>query len=221
MNESSSGHGMTPPSDPMLSNGGDDDRPRTRHRGRVAVILVAVLAVVGIGAGAAVFMDQRAEAIAAAKKAEAERRAEARERREERAAAAAIRRANQAAYEACADEMSPLLDDLSTLDARLDVGLDLDEYSDLLGNASVSYDAMDIDAPEPDCISDVGVPLENALNRYIDIASTWNDCIWEDTYCTMDDIDAEMQLAWKRSSRLIEKASANLDDLDPSTAGQV
>lgn len=212
---------MTPPVDPMLSNDGGDEHRHTRRRGRVAVILMAILAVVGIGAGAAVFMDQRAEAVAVAKKAETERRDEARERRQERAEAAAIRRANRAEYEACVDEMSPLHEDLSTLDARLDVGLDLDEYSDLLGNASVSYDAMDIDAPQPDCISDVGVPLENALNKYIDIASTWNDCIWEDTYCTMDDIDAKMQLAWMRSSRLIEKASDALEDLNPSTGGQV
>jgi hypothetical protein len=218
MNDFPSGPASAPLNDPAHSHGDAVVPPRKpRRTGRLAVILVVVLSLLGIGAGVVVFMDQRAEAIAAEQKAAAKQRAEARERREARAEVAV----EKAAYETCVDEMSPILEDLSTLDARLDVGLDLDEYSDLLGAASVSYDAMDIDAPEPDCISDVGVPLENALNKYIEIASTWNDCIWEDTYCSMDNIDAEMQLAWLKSSQLIDKASESLDDLDPSNAGQI
>jgi len=218
MNDLPSGPASAPMPDPAHSHGNADVPPRKpRRTGRLVVILVVVLSLLGIGAGVVVFLDQRAEAIAAEQKAAAKRRAEAKEQRE----AAVARRAEQAEYETCVEEMSPLLEDLSTLDARLNVGLDLDEYSDLLGNASVSYDAMDIDAPGADCIGSVGVPLEDALNKYIHVANTWNDCIWEDSYCTMDDIDAELQLAWLRSSRLIDRASNRLENLDPSNVGQV
>lgn len=212
------------PSQPSGTDGSGEARSRRKGRGRrIAVIVVAVLAVIGMSGGVVVFLDHQAAVAEAERQARAERRAEAqerredaRERREERQQAAALRREAQATFDACVEETSLLSDALSTIDARLDVGLDLDEYSDLVGDASVAYDQMDVDAMDAACVGDVGVPLENAINKYIGVASTWDDGIWDDC-CAIDEIESGMQSKCASASRLIERAS-NKIDIDPASS---
>jgi hypothetical protein len=213
MSDYTSGQPYSP--QPPSSDGGEPTRRRGRGR-KIAFIVVAVLAVIGVTGGVVVFLDHQAAVAQAERQARAERRAEARERREERQQAAALRREAQATFDACVDETSALSDALATLDARLDVGLDIDEYSDLVGDASVAYNQMDVDAMGAACIGSVGVPLENAINKYIGVASTWDDCVWDD-YCSMDDIEPDMQSKWASASRLIDRASDGVDDIDPGS----
>jgi hypothetical protein len=99
-----------------------------------------------------------------------------------------------------------LLSALQELDSRLNVGLNLDEYGDYVGDAQVAYDRLDFDRIEGICLISVAVHLEDALNQYITAVNKWNDCI-ESVSCE----DPPVQKHWTNASTLITRASGNLD----------
>jgi hypothetical protein len=109
-----------------------------------------------------------------------------------------------------------LLDALSEVDARLDVGLSQSEFSDLVGDASVAYSRIEADELAADCLSP-GAKLESALNKYSRAASEWDDCIWDD-WCTMESIDSQLQRKWSDAAEAIDDAEDLLDDLDPANS---
>lgn len=193
---------------------------RRRGIGFLIAVSAAILLICGSGVGVAVWLNERAGDRAAA--AEAERQAQAEERAaaeaeaERKAAEARALAAAQQTYDACAGQVQPLIDALSEVDARLDVGLNLDEYGDLVGNASVAYDRMDPSKLEPECI-EVGVPLENALNKYIEASSKWNDCVWE-LSCEDAEQDRKLQPRWASAATYIERAKSRLGELEPAVA---
>lgn len=140
---------------------------RSRKGWWIAAAAAGVLMVGGATAGTVLYLDHRAEEreerAEARREAEqmAEREAEREKERREREAERAAEEQRQ--YDACVAETEPLLDLLSEVDARLDVGMDLDEYSDKVGDASVAYDRIDVGELSDDCVMAVGVHLETAL----------------------------------------------------------
>jgi hypothetical protein len=108
----------------------------------------------------------------------------------------------------CQSEIRPLLSALQELDSRLNVGLNLDEYGDFVGDAQVEYDRLDIDGIGEECLSSVAVPLEEALNQYITAVNKWNDCI-QSVSCE----DPPVQKHWTNASEEINKASDALDKI--------
>ena len=190
------------------------------------VIISVALTVVLIATGAFLFQRHRADVAEAHRQQVAHQKELAREKREaaqlakeQREAAAAERRAAQAEYDGCVDEVSPFMDDLSTVDARLDVGVQESEFSDLVGQASVSYNRIDTDELQGGCLSAAAM-LETALQKYIGTASKWNDCLWDSDYCTTDDIEYQMQRSWSQASTLIDRASKKLEAVDPSNGDE-
>lgn len=114
----------------------------------------------------------------------------------------------------CRRQIGPFQDALETVDARLDVGLTQAQLSDLVGDASVAYNRIDIDAlGTGNCLS-AAAKLEGAFNAYAGSVSTWDDCIF-DYGCDVDGIDPQLQTAWLKSSRLLERADRLLDQMDP------
>ena len=148
-----------------------------RRRGRKVWAIISVsLAVALIATGAFLFQRHRADVAEAHRQQVAHQKELARERREaaklakeQREAAAAAQRA-AAEYDGCVDEVSPFMDDLSTVDARLDVGVQESEFSDFVGQASVSYNRIDPDKLQGGCLSAAAM-LETALQKYIGTAS--------------------------------------------------
>lgn len=196
--------------------------PRRRW-GLIAVIVAVVLTLGGVGVTAAVLdhqadvrAEQKAEAERlAAEKAEAERLAAEQAREERLAREAAELAERQEVYDSCLDQLEPLLDALDIVDARLNVGLSQNDLSDLVGDASVAYNRVDIDElGQGDCLS-AGARLETALNAYAASTSRWNDCIY-DYGCDMDSIDPFLQAKWSAAGRNTAKAERILDRMDPA-----
>jgi hypothetical protein len=178
-----------------------------------------------IGGGGYAYAHHRAELeqqhrdhLAAAHKAKEKRAFEA-ERKARLKREAEARRAAVAEYQSCRDQVDPFLKDLKTVNARLSVGITESTFSELVGAASVSHDDLDgaalVDIAQGDCLDAAG-SLETALNKYIVAASTWNDCLYEDDYCTTDSIDPQLQRNWAAATRLIERAEHKLDAADPT-----
>ena len=206
---------------------GQSDR-RGSSRRRKVVVASIILVVIACIAGTGIYLKHRASVAEAERQQVAQRQEAAKEAKEAKEAKAAeeARKAQaaqeaqerldavQAEYDTCSLEIAPLLEDMKTVDARLDVGLSQSDFSELVGSASVSYGAMDVAELNGGCLP-AGSLLETGLNKYIASVSKWSDCIYDD-YCNMDDIDPELQRSWSAASSLIDRASAKLKAADPS-----
>lgn len=205
----------------------DTNEKAPRSRGPVLLVVLAVVVLMAAVAVTGVVVDQRRDAaaaraavVAAAEAAAAEAEAERQEQLEREAAEAAELAAREEEHRACVAGLGRLLNALDEVDARLNVGLSQDEYSGLVGDASVAYNRLDVPSlGEGPCLA-AGAQLEDALNDYSAVASRWNDCIY-DFYCDVDSIDPMMQRGWASATRAIAKASRLIDGLDPalSTSG--
>lgn len=183
-------------------------RPAAKRR-RMWIVLAAALMVLLIGGGVAggLYLNHKRDVAAA-------ERAEERQREKEKQEAEAAQQAErQALYDACRSELSAFADDLAEVDARLDVGMSLNEYSDLVSDASVSYSRIDVDNLSGDCLT-AGAKLESAFNQYSRAVDTWDDCVWDD-WCDTDSIDPRLQRHWRKATDLISEAEGLVDDLDP------
>lgn len=202
--------------------------PRPRRR-RTALVVgsLAVLMVVAAGAGTAMYAKHRSAVEAEAKReaaiavanaaAKSAKEAEEKAKAEQEARKAAARARQQASFDACTGQLHPLMNALSVVDARLDVGLSQSEFADYVGKASVAYSRIDIDALGKGACLSAGAKLEAALNSYIKVNSAWNDCIY-DYYCDVDSIDPMMQEGWSAASRSIKRAKNDVASLDPDNA---
>lgn len=232
----------TPPSEPVTStpshdtasdqspvspNGLSTPTPLTkasRPRARKGFIIAAIaVALVLVGSTTTVLiLNHRAEVAAQERREAAERKEAAEEkaaeeaRREAEEKAAAELAAARAQYGDCTSQLNPLLHTLQKVDARLDVGLNQGDLSDLVGNASIAYNRMDVDELGTGTCLLVAVQLENAFNDYTGTVSRWNDCIF-DYDCDTDAITPGLQAKWLHASRAIERAESRLDTLDPDS----
>lgn len=173
-------------------------------------IIAAVVLVVGGGATAIGFVvhDRNEQA-------KAEAAAEA-EKQHEKEAAEAIERERQQRSVACERSLGPLLEKLSETNSRLDIGMIVGEYNSALGDTKVVYDQIDFEGltNDPYCLGEVGVPLEDAFNAYVEAGSTWGDCV-TDFGCDLDGVMPGIQEKWSTASGLVNDAKSALNDYQP------
>ena len=167
------------------------DKPKSK---RFVLGLAALLAVLGLGMIALAVVTagpSEAEKAAAAEKAE-KKAAEAKE---------------QAEIATCQDEIGDYIGVLSAIDARLDVGMDVDEYTNLVGEAAVEQGKISASDLSDLCVEAID-EADLALSAYSTIASEWDDCIWDD-YCDPEwGIDYD---GWNRAHDYISDAEAMMN----------
>lgn len=118
----------------------------------------------------------------------------------------------QAAADKCKGQLGGLMSAERELQSRLAVGLSYDEYGTQVGSIRVEYDQVPFKAMDLDCTTNVGLPLEDALNAYAKAAGIWGDCI-QDFNCDTDSIDPELQSRWSSASNNIDTAMSGLRSL--------
>lgn len=179
-----------------------------------ALIAVAVLVVLGLGSAAAV-------AVATAGPSDEERRIAA-EKRESAAAEEAERESEAELAEqksTCESTMSEFKDAVQAVDSKLDVGLVQNDLNTALGDASVAYDNLDLDAISTDeyCLTEVARPLEKAFNIYVRSNTKWNKCI-QDYGCEVEGkVLEDLQVRWLKASLKIAEVDQALEDYGSST----
>lgn len=102
---------------------------------------------------------------------------------------------------ACVAQLQATLNALEELDGRLNVGLTKVDYGTRLGDVSVEYHKIDIDAvaAEPPCLV-VGQLLEDAFNEYVKANQAWQDCVGQSGNC-----DTLLQGHWSAAhAKLVE-----------------
>lgn len=104
----------------------------------------------------------------------------------------------------CVAQVGPFVNALEDLDSRLEVGLTFADYGTRVGDAQVVYDRIDFTAMDPNCLSNVGVPAENALNHYVKAFNAWNACVGK-LSCTNAKIKPKLQAEWSAATDILDK----------------
>ncbi len=126
---------------------------------------------------------------------------------EEKAKDAAIQK-----YKTCSKELGDFVNSLETLQSEVTIGLNYDQYSTEVTNLKVEFDQIETGSIGNDCNDNVSVPVEDAVNSYIDAYKTWNNCV-ESYFCTTDSIKFKVQSFWTDADVSIANAKDNLKGL--------
>lgn len=97
-------------------------------------------------------------------------------------------------------------------------GLNYTDYSEKVADVNVVYNDIDYGS-DPDqlgCITDVGLPLEKAVNQYVSAYRVWNGC-FEDINCDNDSIDGALQSRWAKAGKAVDRAYRALQRLEDAT----
>lgn len=129
--------------------------------------------------------------------------------RAQEARRARTRRAAGARAERCRGQVEGFLASLRDLDARLPLGLQYAGYSHRLGQARGAYDRIPFRQLAFDCLTDVSLPAEHAMNSYAEADATWNGCLTRPG-CDTDGIELELRRRWLAASRSLEVAHRGL-----------
>jgi hypothetical protein len=94
---------------------------------------------------------------------------------------------------------------MDTLRSRLAVGVSYDEYAAEMRRVRASYDKVPVGRMTIDCLTAVGDPSEKALNRYIDAADAWGECLSESS-CDSATVEPALQRKWRVASGFLSTA---------------
>jgi Protein of unknown function (DUF2510) len=206
------------PTQDSAASPGDDGRRMTGRMPRAFLIGVAALIVLG-GAGAAAYLlfvkgKETCVSSGSGKSVDcgvpgavSEQEYQAQQAREAQARQAAKERADR-----CRSQVGNFLASLQDLDSRLSVGVPYAEYSHRVGNTRVAYDQIPFKQLAVDCLGNVGVPAEHAMNSYLKADTIWNDCI-SSLGCDVDSIDPQLQQRWTAASNNIQQAQSGLHQI--------
>ncbi len=126
-------------------------------------------------------------------------------------AAAAPSRARPATAPAanarCRSQLRLFLASMAALRENLAAGLSYEDYLDELSEVRVAYDRIRAERLPVGCLLTAAGPGERALNRYIDAANTWGDCL-ASAACQTESIEPKLQRRWALASDLLSTAQS-------------
>lgn len=185
-------------------------------------LVLALVLITGCGGGDTASQPSAAEKASAAASASASKSAE--EAAEAREQAAAERKVRQSAlYKECQAVTSDLSKKLGEINSLLSVGLSFERYSDKVGAAKVSYDAVLKDLEERGgvsgrCLNKVALPLESSMNGYLSAYQVWQGCI-DDPGCSFDEGSSALtrvQGKWEKAGIKVTRADTALSNMQPT-----
>ena len=109
----------------------------------------------------------------------------------------------------CPSQLRSFLDSMEALRESLAVGLSYEAYLEELRGARNAYDRIPANRLAVACLLLVAGPGERALNRYIDAANAWGDCLAA-AACEIEAVEPELQRRWARASDLLSSARSRL-----------
>jgi hypothetical protein len=105
----------------------------------------------------------------------------------------------------CSRQLDAFVDSLDTLRRRLAVGLSYEQYAAKVKALQRGYDDLPIRHLTLGCLTKTGTPAEAALNKYIDAANAWGECL-ADASCTTATIEPVLQRKWRVASGSLSEA---------------
>jgi hypothetical protein len=105
----------------------------------------------------------------------------------------------------CPTTVGAFVRSLDRLRGQLAVGLSYEQYAARIRGLEASYGAIPVSHLAIDCLTTVGAPAEQALNKYIDAANAWGECL-ADASCSTASIEPVLQRRWRIASGDLSKA---------------
>ncbi len=110
-----------------------------------------------------------------------------------------------AAGSPCPTQVGAFVKSLDVMRHQLAVGLSYEQYAGRVKSLRGSYDGLPIHRLSIGCVSATGTPAEAALNKYIDAANAWGECL-ADAACTTATIEPVLQRKWRTASGFLSAA---------------
>ncbi len=117
--------------------------------------------------------------------------------------------ARSSANARCRGQLQPFLGSMDALREDLAVGLSYVGYLDELREAREAYGRIRADRLPVGCLLVAAGAGERALNRYIDAANVWGDCL-ATAACETEAIEPGLQRRWALASDLLTSAQSGL-----------
>lgn len=114
----------------------------------------------------------------------------------------------------CQDQVGSFVASMDSLRRRLAVGVTYDQYVAEVRGIRSTYGEIPIERVRIDCLNAVGGPAEKALNRYIEAANDWGDCVSE-LGCESATIEPVLQRRWRIASHFLSEATDGLNATGP------
>lgn len=111
---------------------------------------------------------------------------------------------DRAAAPGCPRQLGAFVDSLAKLRRRLAIGLAYGQYAAAVKHLRRSYAKIPVRRLTFDCLA-TGTPSEKALNKHIDAANAWGECL-ADASCTTATIEPVLQRKWRIASRHLSAA---------------
>lgn len=109
----------------------------------------------------------------------------------------------------CGGQLHPLLAAMDTLRTGLAAGLSYDQYVSELRHVRGAHRRIRADRLRLDCLVAAGAPAERAVNRYIEAANAWGECL-ATAACETASIEPRLQAEWARASKLLSAAQSGI-----------
>lgn len=109
----------------------------------------------------------------------------------------------------CRAQLRPFLGSMDALREDLAVGLSYEDYLDELGEAREAYGRIRADRLPVGCLLVAAGAGERALNRYIDAANVWGDCL-ATAACETEAVEPKLQRRWALASDFLTSAQLGL-----------
>lgn len=112
----------------------------------------------------------------------------------------------------CDTQLDDLLSSLDRLRVRLATGFSYEQYAGAVRKARAAYADLDADRLPPACLVAAGSAAEKSLNRYIEAANTWGECL-ADAGCDGRAVEPELQRQWQVASHWLSQAHDGLEQI--------
>ncbi len=109
----------------------------------------------------------------------------------------------------CRGQLHDFIGSMNALRDRLAVGLNYEDYLHEVRALKDVYGRIPVDRLAIGCLAAAGSPGERALNRYLDAANTWGDCL-ATTSCQTESLAARLRHKWALASDLLSAAQQGL-----------
>jgi hypothetical protein len=110
----------------------------------------------------------------------------------------------------CQSQLGSFVGSMDGLRRRLAVGVTYDQYVAEVRGIRSTYGEIPTRKLQIDCLALVATPAEKALNRYIEGANDWGECVSE-VGCGTTAIEPVLQRRWRVASHFLSEAQDGLD----------
>jgi serine/threonine-protein kinase len=118
------------------------------------------------------------------------------------------------ATDRCRAQLGGLVAAMDSLRDGLLAGLTYESYVGAVRGLKRAYERVPVERLPLGCLLAVGRPGERALNRYVEAANTWGDCLAQAS-CEPESIEARLQRSWRLASTHLGEALAGLPARSP------